>query len=189
MISHIPAREDQLGGKTLLIVGLGRVGTRLAQLAKAFDVRVVATKRDPSRGGDGVDAVYRDDGLLEVLPSADIVALTCPLTPSTENLIDGMALAAMKPSAHLINVARGRIVDEEALIRALRGQRLAAAALDVTREEPLPPTSPLWSLPNVLLTPHKGGETQRIEEGVIDLLMENLRRLWGGEHVLKNQVL
>ena len=189
MISHIPSREDQLGGKTLLIVGLGRIGIRLAKLARAFDMRVVATKRDASRGGEGVDAVYPNDALLEVLPSADIVALTSALTPGTENLIDGEALAAMKPSAHLINVARGRIVDEDALIRALRDQRLAAAALDVTREEPLPAASPLWSLPNVLITAHKGGETQRIEEGVIDLLMENLGRLWRGERVLKNQVL
>jgi D-2-hydroxyacid dehydrogenase (NADP+) len=111
MISHIPSREDQLVGKTLLIVGLGRIGTRLARLAKAFDMRVVATKRDASRGGEGVDAVYPDAALLGALPSADIVALTCALTPDTENLIDGRALAAMKPSAHLINVARGRIVD------------------------------------------------------------------------------
>jgi phosphoglycerate dehydrogenase-like enzyme len=123
------------------------------------------------------------------LPSADIVALTCALTPDTENLIDGRALAAMKPSAHLINVARGRIVDEDALIRALQDRRIAAAALDVTREEPLPSASPLWDLTNVLITPHKGGETQRIEEGVIDLLMENLGRLWRDERVLRNQVL
>jgi D-2-hydroxyacid dehydrogenase (NADP+) len=189
MISHIPSREDQLGGKTLLVVGLGRIGTRLARLAKAFDMRVVATKRDASRGGEAVDAVYPDGALLQVLPAADIVALTCALTPATENLIDARALAAMKPSAHLINVARGRVVDEEALILALGEQRIAAAGLDVTREEPLPATSPLWSLPNVLLTPHKGGETQRIEEGVIDLLTENLGRLWRGEPVLVNQVL
>ena len=188
MISHIPSREDQLGGKTLLIIGLGRVGTRLAKLAKAFEMRVVATKRDASHGVEGVDSVYRYDRLPELLPSADIVTLTCPLTPDTQNLIDAKALAAMKPSAHLINVARGRIVDEDALIRALQEQRLAAAGLDVTREEPLPASSPLWSMANVLITPHKAGETQRIEEVVIDLLMENLERLWRGETVLKNQV-
>jgi phosphoglycerate dehydrogenase-like enzyme len=188
MISHIPSREDQLGGKTLLIVGLGRVGTRLARLAKVFDMRVVATKRDTRHGGDSVDGVYRPDALLEVLPSADIIALTCPLTADTENLIDGVALGRVKATAHLINVARGRIVDEDALIQSLQDRRLAAAALDVTREEPLPAGSPLWTLPNVLITPHKGGETQRIE-GVIDLLMENLERLWRGEQVLKNQVL
>jgi D-2-hydroxyacid dehydrogenase (NADP+) len=188
MISDIPSREDQLGGKTLLIIGLGRVGTRLAKLAKAFELRVVATKRAASHGVEWVDRVYRDDRLPALLPAADIVVLTCPLTPDTQNLIDATALAAMKPSAHLINVARGRIVDEDALIQALQEQRLAAAGLDVTREEPLPASSPLWTMPNVLITPHKAGETQRIEEAVIDLLMENLERLWGGEAVLRNQV-
>jgi D-2-hydroxyacid dehydrogenase (NADP+) len=188
MISHIPSREDQLGDKTLLIIGLGRVGTRLAKLAKAFEMRVVATKRDASHGVESVDSVYRYDRLSELLPSADIIALTCPLTSDTQNLIDAKAFAAMKPSAHLINVARGRIVDEDAMIRALQEQRFAAAGLDVTREEPLPTSSPLWTMPNVLITPHKAGETQRIEEAVIDLLMENLKRLWRGETVLKNQV-
>lgn len=189
MISDIPTREDQLGGKTLLIVGLGRVGARLARLAKAFDMRVIATKREPRRAVEWVDSAHHSDRLLELLPSADIVALTCPLTPDTEGLIDAQALAAMKPSAHLINVARGRIVDEAALIRALEEKQVAAAGLDVTREEPLPPSSPLWTLPNVLLTPHKAGETQRLEEGVIDLLQENLGRLWRGEPTLRNQVL
>jgi D-2-hydroxyacid dehydrogenase (NADP+) len=188
MIPHIPSREDQLRGKTLLIIGLGRVGTRLAKLAKAFEMRVVATKRDASLGAEGVDRVCRWDRLPELLPLADIVTLTCPLTTDTENLIDAKALASMKPSAHLINVARGRIVDEDALIRALQEKRLAAAGLDVTREEPLPASSPLWSMANVLITPHKAGETQRIEEAVIDLLMENLERLWRGETELKNQV-
>jgi D-2-hydroxyacid dehydrogenase (NADP+) len=188
MISHIPSREDQLGGKTLLIVGLGRIGTRLAKLAKAFDIRVVATKRDPSRGAEGIDAVRRYDQLAELLPIADIIALTCPLTRETENLIDAEALARMKPSVHLINVARGAIVDEAALVQALRQRSIAAAGLDVTREEPLPPTSPLWTIPNVLITPHKAGETQRIEDGIVDILLENLGRLWRGEQVLKNGI-
>ena len=159
----------------MLIIGLGRVGTRLAKFANAFKMRVVATKRHARPGVEGVDRVGRWDQLPELLPLADIVTLTCPLTPDTENLIDAKALATMKPSAHLINVARGRIVDEDALIRALQEKRLAAAGLDVTREEPLPASSPLWTMANVLITPHKAGETQRIEEAVIDLLMENRR--------------
>jgi phosphoglycerate dehydrogenase-like enzyme len=188
MISQISAREDELGGKTLLIVGLGRIGSRLARLAKAFDLKVVGTKRDASRGGEGADKVYGNDQLLELLPSADIVALTCPLTPETTNLIDAKALAAMKPSAHLVNVARGKVVDEPALISALEEKRIAAAGLDVTQVEPLPASSPLWAMPNVLITPHTAGETQRYEDGVIDLLLENLDRLWRGETALKNQV-
>jgi phosphoglycerate dehydrogenase-like enzyme len=188
MISDIPAREDELGGKTLLIVGLGKIGARLAKLAKAFDLEVVATRRDASQGGGVADAVYGNDKLHELLPSADIVALTCPLTPQTTNLIDAKALSLMKPSAHLVNVARGRVVDEDALIRALQEKRIAAAGLDVTREEPLPAASPLWEMTNVLITPHTAGETQRYEDGVIDLLLENLNRLWRGEATLKNQI-
>jgi phosphoglycerate dehydrogenase-like enzyme len=188
MISQIPEREDELGGKTLLVVGLGRIGSRLARLAKAFDMHVVGVRRDPARGGDGADAVHGHDKLQELLSSADIVALTCPLTPETTNLIDAKALAAMKPSAHLINVARGRVVDEPALIKALDEKRLAAAGLDVTQAEPLPAASPLWGMSNVLITPHTAGETQRYEDGVIDLLLDNLDRLWRGETALKNQV-
>lgn len=188
MISQINEREDELGGKTLLIVGLGRIGSRLAQLAKAFDMRVVGIRRDASRGGEGADSVHGHDKLGELIGSADIVALTCPLTPETTNLIDAEALAAMKPSAHLVNVARGRVVDEPALIAALQEKRLAAAGLDVTQVEPLPAASPLWAMPNVLITPHTAGETQRYEDGVIDLLIENLERLWRGQSTLKNQV-
>ena len=166
-------------------MGLGRIGSRLARLAKAFDMRVVGIRRDASRGGDGADAVYAHDRLHEQLRSADIVALTCPLTPETTNLIDAKALSAMKPTAHLVNVARGKVVDEPALIRALQEKRLAAAGLDVTQVEPLPATSPLWAMPNVLITPHTAGETQRYEDGVIDLLVENLDRLWRGEATLE----
>jgi phosphoglycerate dehydrogenase-like enzyme len=188
MISNIAAREDQLTGKTILIVGLGRIGARLAKLAKAFDMRVIATRRHPGAGSEGADAVYGQERLPDLLGQADIVALTCPLTPETENLIDAKALGAMRPSAHLINVARGRVVDEAALIAALGEGRIAAAGLDVTREEPLPADSPLWGMPNVLLTPHTAGETQRYEDAVIDILLENLDRLWRGESQLRNQI-
>lgn len=188
MIGEIAAREDTLGGKTLLVVGLGRIGSRLAQLARAFGMRVIATKRNPSTGADAADAVHAMDHLHALLAQADIVALTCPLTPETEQLIDAAALAAMKPTAHLINVARGRVVDEAALVAALQQQRIAAAALDVTHEEPLPAASPLWALPQVLITPHSAGESRGHEDAVIDILLDNLGRLWRGEAVLRNQV-
>ena len=187
MIGDMSKREDELGGKTLVIAGLGRIGSRLATLAKAFDMRVIATKRDPSRGAGAADKVVGQDGLLGVLPEADFVALTCPLTPRTENLIDAKAIAAMKPSAYLINVARGKVVNEPALAEALQAKRIAGAALDCVWEEPLPATSGLWSLPNVLITPHTAGETRRYEDNVIDLLLENLGRMWRGETALKNQ--
>lgn len=188
MISDLSQREDELGGKTLLIVGLGRIGSRLAALARAFGMRVIATKRDVSQGAGTADAVFAQDRLLASLPEADIVALTCPLTPETQNLIDAHALAAMKPSAFLINVARGRVVDEPALIAALAGGRIAGAGIDCAVEEPLPASSPLWALDNAIITPHTAGETRRYEDNVIDLLVENLDRLWRGEGELRNHV-
>lgn len=188
MVSDLARREEEIGGKTLLIVGLGRIGQRLAKLAKAFDLRVIGTKRDPATGPGAADAVHANSRLLDLLPEADIVALTCPLTPETENLIGARAFAAMKPGAALVNVARGKCVDEAALQAALEAGTLAAAALDCVREEPLPMHSPLWLFPNVLITPHSAGETRRYEDNILDLLMENLGRLWRGEASLRNQI-
>lgn len=189
MISEIPEREDELGGKTLVIVGMGRIGSRLATLARAFDMRVVGVKRDPSRGGEAADRVVAQERLHEVLPEADFVALTCPLTPETTNLFDARAFAAMHPRASLVNVARGAVVDESALVSALEEGRIAAAAVDCVREEPLPPSSPLWGTRNLLVTPHTAGETQRYEDNVIDLLLENLERQWQGQAQLRNGIL
>ncbi len=188
MIADLNSREDELGGKTLLIVGLGGIGGRLARLAKAFDMRVIGIKRDPAKGGDAADSVHPISELQALLPQADFVALTCPLTPQTEKLIDADALSRMKPSAYLINAARGRCVDEPALIAALREGRIAGAAIDVTVEEPLPAASPLWDFKNVLITPHTAGETRRYEDNVLDILIENLDRLWRRETTLRNQI-
>ena len=188
MISDPALREDELAGKTLLIVGLGRIGSRLAALARGFGMRIIATKRNPAAGAGTAELVAGQDRLLELLPQADFVALTCPLTRETELLFGAAAFRVMKSSAFLINVARGRVVDEPALIEALQHGRIAAAALDCFWEEPLRERSPLWSLSNVLITPHSAGETRRYEDNVIELLLENLERLWRGERELKNQV-
>jgi phosphoglycerate dehydrogenase-like enzyme len=188
MISDLSRREDELGGKTLLVIGLGRIGSHLAGLAKAFGMRVIGTKRDPGTGGTNADDVFSQGRLGEILPLADFVAITSALTPQTEGIINAQALARMKPSAFLINVARGKIVDEPALIAALNEGRLAGAGLDCTVEEPLPAASPLWEMPNVLITPHTAGETRKYEDNVIDLLLENLDRLWRGETELKNGI-
>jgi phosphoglycerate dehydrogenase-like enzyme len=188
MIGEIEKREDELAGKTLLIIGLGRIGGRLAKLAKAFEMRVIGLRRDPKAGANGADEVHGLEALKGLLPQADIVALTCPLTRETENIIDAATLGLMKPSAFLVNAARGRCVDEAALIAALEKGKLAAAALDVFVEEPLPSSSPLWTAKNVFITPHTAGETQRYEENVIDVLLDNLDRLWRGEKELRNQV-
>ncbi len=167
MVPDLAKREDELGRKTLLIVGLGRIGSHLASLAKAFGMRVIGTKRDPGSGGAGADDVFSNGRLGEILPLADFVALTCPLTPQTEGLINAQALARMKPSAYLINVARGKVVDELALSAALNDGRIAGAGLDCTAEEPLPNASPLRDNPNVQNTPHTPGETQKYEDNVI----------------------
>lgn len=183
----IAQREDELAGKTLVIVGMGRIGSRLARLAKAFDMRVVGVKRDPARGADAADAVVAPAALPQVLPQADFVVLTCPLNPSTQDLMDASAFAAMKPTAALVNVGRGRVVSEPALIDAMRTGRIAAAALDCAPDEPLPAASPLWDLPGVFITPHTAGETRQYEDNVLDVLLENLGRLRRGAD-LKNGV-
>jgi phosphoglycerate dehydrogenase-like enzyme len=188
MIGDLSQREDELGGKTLLVVGLGDIGGRLARLAKAFDMRVVGLRRDPANGQGAADAVHPMGELKSLLPEADVVVLTCPLTRETENLVDAEALDGMKPSAHLVNVARGRVVDEAALTLALEARRIAGAALDVTAEEPLAPDSPLWGMEHVLITPHTAGETRRYEDNVIEILRDNLDRLGRGEQELRNQI-
>jgi D-2-hydroxyacid dehydrogenase (NADP+) len=188
MIGDHHQREDELGGKTLAIIGLGRIGGRLARLAKAFDMTVIGFRRDPASGAGDADEVHALTELATVLPGADFVTLTCPLTPETAKVINAGALAAMRKSAFLVNVARGGCVDEPALIAALNEGRIAGAALDCTDPEPPLAESPLWSMPNVFLTPHTGGETTRYEASVIDVLMDNLGRLWRGETTLRNQI-
>jgi phosphoglycerate dehydrogenase-like enzyme len=189
MLGDLTQREDELGGKTLLIVGMGRIGSHLAKLAKAFDMKVMGIRRDPTAGANGADEIHGMGDLVKLVPQADIVALTCALTPETTGLMSAVAFSAMKPSSVFVNVARGKVADEAALIRTLQGNRIWAAALDVTAEEPLPPASPLWTMPNVFITPHTAGETRAYEDNVIDILIENLDRLWRSEKTLRNQVL
>lgn len=189
MLGDLTQREDELGGKTVLIVGMGRIGSHLAKLAKAFDMKVIGIRRDPKAGTNGADEIYGMGDLVKLVPQADIVALTCALTPETTGLMSEAAFAAMKSSSMFVNVARGKVADEAALIKTMEGNKIWAAALDVTAEEPLPAASPLWTMPNVFITPHTAGETRAYEDNVIDILIENLDRLWRGEATLRNQVL
>ena len=188
MIGDLTQREDELSGKTMLIVGLGRIGGRLAELAKAFDMNVVAFRRDPGAGRKAADSVHTLAELPALLPRADFVVLTCPLVPETRGVIDARALSLMQRSAFLINAGRGPCVVESALIEALNAGRIAGAALDCTDPEPPEATSPLWAMPNVFITPHTGGETRQYEANVIEILVENLERMWRGETTLRNQV-
>jgi D-2-hydroxyacid dehydrogenase (NADP+) len=189
MLGDLTQREDELGGKTLLVVGMGRIGSHLAKLAKAFDMKVIGIRRDPKQGANGADSIHGMGDLVKLVPQADFVALTCALTPETTGLMSAAAFAAMKPSSVFVNVARGKVADEEALIKTMQAGRIWAAALDVTADEPLPASSPLWTMPNVFITPHTAGETRAYEDNVLDILMENLDRLWRGEKSLRNQVL
>lgn len=191
MIGDVERREDELAGKTLGIVGLGGIGSRTAALGKAFGMRVLATKRQPQAGAgaDGVaDEVWGADRVDDLIRESDFVVLHCPLTDETRGLIDARRLALMKPTAYLINVARGACVDEPAMLAALRAGQIAGAGIDHFWDEPLPPESPFWDLPNVLITPHTAGETRRYEDNVLDILMENLGRLERGETALLNEV-
>jgi D-2-hydroxyacid dehydrogenase (NADP+) len=186
MIPDRAQREDELAGKTLLVVGLGRIGTRLARLGRAFDMRVVGIKRHPQPIAD-VDVILGHEHLMDALSNADFVALTCPLTPETEGMLGEMQFAAMKSSAYLINVARGRIVDEEALLTALHSGSIAGAALDCFHDEPLSADSPVWGLKNAIITPHTAGETRRYEANLVDILLENLE-CFGKGTSLRNQI-
>ena len=189
MIGDLTQREDELGGKTLLVVGMGRIGAHLAKLAKAFDMKVVGIRRDPKQGTNGADSIHDMAELVKLVPQADIVALTCALTPETTGLMSAAAFAAMKSSSMFVNVARGKVADEAALIETMKAGKIWAAALDVTAEEPLPAASPLWTMPNVFITPHTAGETRAYEDNVLDILMANLEHLWRGDKSLRNQVL
>lgn len=188
MIGDLTVREDEIKGKTMLVVGMGRIGSHLAMLGKAFGMKVMGIRQDPKKGTNGADSIHAMGDLVKLVPQADIVVLTCALTPETTGLMSAAAFAAMKPSAMFVNVARGKVADEAALISTMEANKIYAAALDVTAEEPLAAASPLWTLPNVFITPHTAGETRAYEDNVIDILIENLERLWKGDQVLVNQV-
>ena len=190
MISDLGRREEELAGKTMVICGLGAIGSRLARLARAFEMKVVGIKRDTASHDGSADEVRSPERFLEsyTLAEADVVALTCPLTPQTEHLIDAAALARMKRGAYLINVARGRCVNEPDLVDALERGAIAGAGIDTTWEEPLAPDSALWDPENVLITPHTAGETRKYEDNVVDVLIDNVRRLQRGEGVLVNRI-
>jgi len=180
-----PTRD--LTGATVGIVGLGGVGRRLAEVLAPFRVRILATDWFPVRKPPGVEFLGPPDTLPEVLAAADILFLCAPLTAHTRGMIDGAALARMKPGAILVNVARGPLVDAAALTAALESGRLDSAALDVTPEEPPAADSPLWRAPRLILTPHVAGQSGRRIDAMTEFFCDNLRRYLRGE-ALRNLV-
>ncbi|ELY45486.1 D-2-hydroxyacid dehydrogenase [Natronorubrum tibetense] len=177
----------ELGDRTIGIVGVGAIGSQIADYCTTFDARVIGTKRDPSDAPAAVDAVYGPDDLETVLAESDYLVLACPLTEETRGLIDAEAVATLSDDAVLVNIARGEVVDQAALVDALESDELGGAALDVFDEEPLPETSPLWDRDDVLVTPHMAGSTPHYWERCADVFVRNYDRFRDGE-ALENRV-
>jgi len=178
----------ELTGSTLGIIGLGTVGCALAKRAQVFDTRIIAVDLFPDNKPDYVSELWNLDHLSDLLRESDYVVITVPYTPQTRGMIGAEQLALMKPSAMLVVISRGGIVDQEALAQVLREKRLAAAALDVFHPEPLPSDSELWELENLLIMPHVAGGTQFEGQYVLDIFSENLGRFLRDDLPLRNQI-
>ena len=168
-----------LEGRTLAIVGLGRVGAEIARMCRALGLTVIGT--DVSSAPEIVDRYYEISQLHAMLRQADVLVLMVPHTPQTEKMIGAKELALLPRGAYFINIARGAVVDQPALVEALRSGHLGGAALDVFSEEPLPPSSPLWGMPNVLVSPHSASTSDRENRRITDLFCDNLGRFLKGE--------
>jgi phosphoglycerate dehydrogenase-like enzyme len=176
-----------LRGQIAVIVGLGHIGKEIARLARLLGLNVIGIRRSARQPDDPVDELYAPDRLAEVVPRADWLILACPLTAETKRLVNADLLARLPRGARLINIARGEIVDEAALIAALRSQHLGGAYLDVFHQEPLPADSPFWDMPNVFVTPHNSPAAAGNDERVYRIFIENLGR-WSRSEPLLNEV-
>jgi phosphoglycerate dehydrogenase-like enzyme len=175
------AEVFELAGKTMLLVGVGAIGRRTAQAAAALGVRVLGIRRVPSGRLPGIERLAGIESLQDLLPEADFVVLLTPLTPETRHLIGERELRLMKRDAYLVNVSRGGVVDEAALVRALREGWIAGAGLDVFEHEPLPADSPLWDLRNVVITGHYGGASPAYDDRAFEVFLDNLHRYRAGQ--------
>ena len=187
-------QPHELRGSTVGLVGYGSIARQVARLLQPFGVEILAAKRDVMHpedsgytedglgdpGGDLFQRLYPIQALSSMLHECDFVVVAVPHSPETRNLISAVEIAAMKPGAFLVDISRGGIVDQAALIQALQDRRLGGAALDVFAEEPLPPTSPLWKLPNILISPHIAGSSPHYNERAIEMFAENLHRYLAG---------
>ena len=181
------ALPDDLRGQTLLLVGVGAVGTVFAGYARAFGLKVIGVRRSPRKDGDPVDELHPPSKLPELLPRADWIVIACPLTRETRNLIDADAFRRMKKGARLINIGRGEVIDECALIESIRSGHLAGAALDALTQEPLPTDSPLWNLPNVIISPHNASASTGNEKRCAEMFIANFGHLVRGEPMFNVQ--
>lgn len=181
-----PIKPCELRGQVLLFVGFGAIGSETARLVRPLEMRIWAVTHSGRLREDApiIERVFPSSQLHQALPAADFVVIAAPDTPQTRNMIGARELALMKPSAYLINVARGTLIDESALAAALQANQIAGAALDVTAKEPLPADSPLWKLDNVFITPHVSGATENTWDREEELMAENLKRWFAGEELL-----
>jgi phosphoglycerate dehydrogenase-like enzyme len=185
-------QADELRGSTVTVVGLGAIGTAVLERLEGFGVETIGARYTPQKGGpaDEVVGFTDEDALHDALARTDHLVLACPLTEETRGLIGGAEFTTLPPDATLVNVARGPVVDTDALVAALRGEKIGAAALDVTDPEPLPEDHPLWNFGNVLVTPHNAGHTPEYYERLADVVASNVEQVaeTGEYEGLANQV-
>ena len=177
-------QHQELRDATIVVYGMGSIGGEIARLASAVGMRVIGVRRKAGPSEPGIDRVVAADRLAEVVGEADYLAIAAPLTSATRGAISREVISRMKPTAWIMNIARGAIVDEPAIVEALQAKRIAGAALDVFTTEPLPKESPLWTLENVIITPHHSGSSPRAGERTLALFAENLRRYKAGEPLM-----
>jgi D-2-hydroxyacid dehydrogenase (NADP+) len=181
---NAPVRPRELRGQILLFIGFGAIGREVAKIIRPLGMRVWAVTRS-GRAEEGLaEQVFPASKLDEALAQADFVVLAAPETPETRKMIGAREIALMKPSAYFLNVSRGALVDEPALISALEQHKIAGAALDVASQEPLPPENPLWKLDNAFITSHMSAASEHLWERQTNLLMENLERWFAGDELL-----
>jgi phosphoglycerate dehydrogenase-like enzyme len=176
-------RPMEVAGSNLLVVGLGNIGRQVVQRAKSMGMQVVGIREHPENGNEGCEAVFAPSHIDTILRDMDFIVLAAPLTEETKGFISAARLARMKPTAYLINVSRGPLIDDNALIAVLRGKKIGGAALDVFEEEPLPPNSPYWTLDNCLITPHIAATTEKLWERHYALFADNLVRFMTGKEL------
>ncbi|HTD90611.1 MAG TPA: D-2-hydroxyacid dehydrogenase [Burkholderiales bacterium] len=181
------ALPDDLRGQTLLLIGVGAVGKTFAGYARAFGLNIIGVRRSPKAPGDPVDEMHPPSQLPDLLPRADWIVIACPLTPETDNLLNADAFKRIKKGARLINIGRGEVVNDAALIESLRSGHLGGAALDAHIQEPLPKDSPLWDLPNVIITPHNASASTGNEKRSADMFVANFGHWVRGEPLFNVQ--
>jgi phosphoglycerate dehydrogenase-like enzyme len=186
-----PARGDavprDLRGQTVIVVGLGTIGATVAKMCQALEMKVIGLRRSPKRDGDPVDEMHTLDKLPTLLPKCDWLVLACPYTKETHQLVNAKTLALMPKHSYLINVARGGCADEKALIAALQSKQIAGAYLDVFEKEPLPADSPLWDIPNVIVSPHNASASSGNDIRAAKIFTENIKRYAAGQRMENEQ--